>query len=88
MLPGIYKQFIKSPYERVKEWRERNTKKIQSHRYVYVSMRNKTLKKEPCFCGNNRSEAHHIDYNHPKKIIWLCKEHHKEADKIRRIGRK
>jgi hypothetical protein len=32
-------------------------------------------------CGNFLSEMHHPDYNFPLDIWWLCRQHHKMADK-------
>lgn len=76
---------MKTPYQRVKEWRERNPEKIKAQRVVYSNMRNGILKRLPCLvCGAIKSEAHHEDYSKPLEIKWLCKEHHIEADKNRR----
>lgn len=37
------------------------------------------LNRMPCqVCGNIKSEIHHIDYNKPNEILWLCKKHHLE----------
>lgn len=33
--------------------------------------------KKPCLvCGKLKVEAHHKNYNHPLKVIWLCRLHH------------
>lgn len=74
----------KSPYQKVKEWRERNPEKWRAQHVVYQNLRNKSIAKGKCFCGNAKVEAHHTDYSKPLKIIWLCKKHHIEADKKRR----
>jgi len=75
---------IKSPYQRVKEWRERNPDKIKAQRTVFVNLRNGKLKKAKCLCGKRKVEAHHEDYFKPLDVIWLCKGCHIEADKNRR----
>jgi hypothetical protein len=65
-------------------WRKRNPDRIRVNKIVYVEIRSGRLKKQPCFCGNQKVEAHHEDYTRPLKIIWLCKKHHVMADKERR----
>lgn len=61
-------------------WRKNNPEKVRANRLVFVAKRNGTLKNKSCFCGKEKSEAHHHDYSKPNEIYWLCKEHHKEAD--------
>lgn len=37
------------------------------------------IKRECCnYCGNEKSEMHHTNYNFPLKVIWLCRLHHKQ----------
>lgn len=74
-----------SPTEAMKKWRLRNPLKVKAYRAVYVAVRNGSLKKKPCKkCGAIKAEAHHTDYSKPLKVVWLCKQHHVEADKIMR----
>lgn len=43
------------------------------------------LIRQPCIvCGNNRSQAHHEDYNKPLDVIWYCAKHHAEYHKNKR----
>lgn len=38
------------------------------------------IKKKPCKkCGDKKSQAHHVDYSDPLKVIWLCEAHHKQT---------
>lgn len=70
--------------------KERHQKHREAHPEIYRA-RQKTrdalksgrLKKQPCYqCGNKKSEAHHEDYSKPLKIIWLCRIHHKEVERM------
>jgi len=71
-------------YQRVKLWRKKNPEKIKAQRIVFAAVRNGTLKKEKCFCGENKTQTHHEDYGKPLDVIWLCKRHHMEFDIERR----
>lgn len=69
-------------------WRLKNPKKVEVYKIVFHGVRNGTLKKQVCFCGNLKVEAHHEDYSKPLMIVWLCKKHHVQADKKRRKSNK
>lgn len=37
---------------------------------------------EPCeVCGNINVQMHHDDYLQPLEVRWLCREHHRQAEK-------
>ena len=76
----------KRVYPLVKAWRKKYPERVHAHRVVFVGMRNGTIKRKCCkVCGNPKTQAHHEDYSKPNSIIWLCKPHHVEADKRRRL---
>lgn len=36
----------------------------------------------PCIiCGNTPAERHHPNIREPRIIVWLCRVHHKQADR-------
>jgi len=80
---NIKKGLTKNEYQ--KEYRKLHSFETRARHIVYTKLRNKTLVKQPCFCGKIKSEAHHEDYNNPLDIVWLCKKHHVEADNKRRL---
>jgi hypothetical protein len=71
----------------VKRWRQRNPEKTKAHDAVKYALRTGRLVKGSCElagseCGG-RVEAHHDDYSRPLDVRWLCKRHHKAADRAR-----
>lgn len=60
------------------KYRSRFPEKHAAHIIVNNAIRNKKLVKEPCFmCGCNNVHAHHVDYDKPLEVIWLCPTCHK-----------
>lgn len=49
----------------------------RARRAVATALRNGSLKKGECHCGETKVEAHHPDYGQPLFVIWLCNRHHK-----------
>lgn len=78
------------PFRRAgKRWSLRNPDKRKAHsKFWKALMSGKVIRKFTCeTCGSvHRVEAHHEDYTKPLEVRWLCKQHHVEADKIRRLG--
>lgn len=42
------------------------------------AVRNGNVIKQPCWCGNPKSQGHHPDYSKPLEVIWLCSKHHSQ----------
>lgn len=65
----------------VKTWYLNNKEKVKAHKKVARAIKNKTLIRENCFCGE-KAQAHHEDYSKPLDVIWLCHLHHKEKHRV------
>ena len=72
----------------VKKWRKKNPERNLAHRAVFIALRNGTLIRGICFCGESKVQAHHSDYSKPLEVEWLCKIHHVLADYKRKLNEK
>lgn len=62
---------------------KKNKRKIRIYTKVLSAVRSGKLIKENCFlCGASRTHAHHISYDYPLKVIWLCIQHHRDTHKL------
>lgn len=56
--------------------------KAQSRYQTHKALQSGTITKQPCeVCGMEKVEAHHLDYQKPTNIMWLCRKHHREWHK-------
>lgn len=70
-----------------KQWQEKNHIKRAAHVITGNALRSGKLIKQPCeICGKKKVDAHHEDYTQPLKINWLCRKHHVELHKEKRIN--
>jgi hypothetical protein len=84
--PILLKRYRIKTADSVKKWRIKNPEKVKAQRIVFVEIRAGRLKSQPCdVCGLFPTESHHENYSEPLNIRWLCKKHHREADKERRF---
>ena len=58
--------------------------KIRATRLVQQLLISGKIKKSSCFfCGKNETiEGHHIFYDEPKKVLWLCRAHHHKFHRL------
>lgn len=72
-------------YDRNRGKQLRKTKEYQCRMKTNELIKLGILKKRPCRkCKKLIVEAHHINYNKPKQIIWLCHRHHVELHRLER----
>lgn len=65
--------------EYLKSWRNKFPVKYKAHNSLNNALRDGKIEKSPCeICGNEKSVAHHDDYNKPLSVRWLCQAHHKQ----------
>jgi len=61
------------------ELSEESRKKATTRAYTNVLKGRGKLTPEPCvFCGEEKAEAHHPDYDDPRKVVWACPPCHRE----------
>jgi len=69
--------------ERASRYRELFPEKNAARNAVHAAIQRGDMVRRPCDqCGNPKSEAHHPDYSKPLEVVWLCRPHHIEADKM------
>lgn len=83
--PCISKMEKKFNKAHLRELEKEREQKDQAHRIVANEVKQGRLIKQPCqVCGEKKVEAHHDDYAQPINIVWVCKKHHVELDRLKR----
>lgn len=92
--PDKYKEiFTRSNKNRTKEQqrmddrrkREKDLQKIRTRYLSWRMLQRGEIKRENCLvCGSTDSEIHHLDYNTPDNIVWLCSYHHKRRHLLKK----
>lgn len=59
---------------------------IQKKRNARLALRRaleaKQVGKLPCMvCGAGKVDGHHVSYDMPVDVVWLCREHHQQLHK-------
>ena len=63
-------------------WRAEDKRRQVAHSAVARAIRNGSLVRIPCIkCGEQKSLAHHEDYDKPLDVMWLCQPCHKQRHK-------
>jgi hypothetical protein len=65
------------PLTRQARWRLLNPKAYWSHVALQSALRRGLVVRQPCeVCGEEKTDAHHHDYDRPLAVKWLCRRHH------------
>ena len=73
---------IKANTEINRAWRNEDSRRLRAHSSVARAIRNGELVRQPCCrCGQEKSVAHHEDYDKPLDVMWLCQPCHKQRHK-------
>ena len=79
---GKIPERIKANTEINRAWRAEDNRRAKAHTAVAKAIRNGSLIRSPCVrCGEQKSLAHHEDYDKPLEVIWLCQPCHKKRHK-------
>lgn len=73
---------MKAAGEVSKLWRQADKRRMQCHNAVTRAIKKGTLIRLACEkCGEQKSYAHHDDYDKPLEVIFLCQPCHKQRHK-------
>ena len=73
--------------ELTKAWKNADIRRKKCHTAVKTEIRAGRLKRQPCVrCGDEKTYAHHEDYDKPLDVVWLCPVCHKQRHKEMLIG--
>jgi len=79
---GKIPERIKANTEINRAWRQEDARRAVAHSRVARSIRDGSLVRQPCCrCGEEKSVAHHEDYDKPLEVMWLCQPCHKQRHK-------
>jgi len=68
--------------EQNRRWRSEDKRRQVAHNAVSRAIKKGLLVKESCKrCNEEKSEAHHEDYDKPLDVVWLCSKCHKQRHK-------
>jgi ribosomal protein S27AE len=73
---------VAATVEITRAWRAEDKRRSVAHIAVAKAIRNGDLLKQSCVrCNNEKSVAHHEDYDKPLDVMWLCQPCHKQRHK-------
>jgi hypothetical protein len=79
---GKIPERIKATTEITRLWRADDKRRITAHNAVARAIKKGDLVRSPCIrCGEEKSVAHHEDYDKPLEVMWLCQPCHKQRHK-------
>ena len=72
----------KAASEITKEWRQTDKRRVKCHNAVARAIKAGSLVRQNCIrCNDEKSLAHHEDYDKPLDVMCLCQPCHKQRHK-------
>ncbi len=75
-----------------KGYHDLNREKANARQLIHWLLKSGKMKKQACsLCGDKKTEPHHhkgYSEEHRRDVVWLCKTHHVEADRKKRVDSK
>lgn len=59
--------------------KESSPERTVAHEAVRNEIRNGRMVPQPCFMCGKKAEAHHVCYDMPLAVTWLCRSHHRQT---------
>ena len=79
---GKIPERIKACAEISRLWRAEDKRRAAAHNAVARAIKKGDLVRSSCIrCGEDKSLAHHEDYDKPLEVMWLCQPCHKQRHK-------
>lgn len=73
---------VKLALEVNRRWRAQDKRRVHCHNAVARAIKKGELVPQNCErCGDEKTVAHHEDYDKPLDVVWLCQPCHKQRHK-------
>lgn len=73
---------VKTNYYIKKVWAKKNPDKMRAIIFLNCAVKSGKVKRGNCVIGDRKCfgkiDGHHIDYQKPLDVIWICHKHHKQ----------
>lgn len=67
------RNWIRAASEVAKAWRAQDKQRAAAQSAVVKAIKSGLLERKPCErCGNEKTVAHHEDYDKKLEVVWLC----------------
>ena len=65
--------------EQMRSYSQMHREKHVARRLLRTAIEAGRVVRQPCaVCGEERVEGHHVAYDMPLDVVWLCRLHHRE----------